>query len=72
MPCFMNNTQSLLPDSFKYMCFVLRQWIIPEITGQRMPSNCLFGMESINNIRTVIFGACGVGIVEGKASNTLY
>ena len=47
---------------------LLGQWIIPEITGQCMPPNANFVMETVNNTRAIIFG----GNVEGTTSNTLY
>ena len=47
---------------------LLGQWIIPEITGQCMPPNSTFVMESISNTRAVVFG----GYVQGTLSNTLY
>ena len=52
------------------MTFVLLlgQWILPEITGQCMSPNRSFSLEAVNNTRAIIFG----GVVEDRASNTLY
>ena len=50
------------------MCFVLGQWIIPEIIGQSMPPNSGFVMESVNNRRAFIFG----GVVRDKPFDYLY
>ena len=47
---------------------LIGQWIIPDITGQCMPPNEAFVMESINNTRAIIFG----GAVEGSPSNSLF
>ena len=47
---------------------LLGQWIIPDITGQCMPPNEGFVMESINNTRAIIFG----GAVKGSPSNSLF
>ena len=48
----------------------LDEWIVPDISGQCMPANHGFIMESIHNTRAVIFG----GAIEGGAtfSNTIY
>ena len=48
----------------------LDEWIVPDISGQCMPPNHAFIMESIHNTRAIIFG----GSIEGGStfSNTIY
>ena len=59
---------SMMSSELALNCFVLSQWIIPEITEQCKPPNSGFVMESINNTRAIILG----DVNEGKVSNTLY
>ena len=45
---------SMMSSELALNCFVLSQWIIPEITEQCKPPNSGFVMESINNTTAAI------------------